>query len=146
MHEVRFNQPLAMDARGRVTLPARLWTVLDSKRVHSLVLILHGACIRAYTPADFTERVEKPLLGDDAFDPYQEEKQLLRLGFTGEVDIDRQGRIVIPENFRQAAGLGGRLVVLSLLDRLEIWDADRFAAAWEAASARRAAILGGPGA
>lgn len=144
MLEVRFNQQLSMDARGRVTLPARLKAALDTHRIYSLVFIAHGRCVRGYTPQDFTERVEKPLLGNDNFDPYEEEKQLLRLGSACEADVDRQGRLVLPAELRELVNLGSDVTMISLLDRVELWNTADFRAAFAAARTRRES-LGGVG-
>jgi MraZ protein len=144
MLEVRFNQQISMDARGRVSVPSRLKSALEFQRIHSLVFIVHGDRLRGYTPKDFSERVEAPLLANDAFDPYEDEKQLLRLGSANELDIDSQGRFVIPSELRQMAGLGDKLVMISMADRLEIWDQSRFQAAWDRAHKRRD-TLGGVG-
>jgi MraZ protein len=144
MLEVRFNQQLTVDARGRVTLPARLKAALDTHRVYSLVFIAHEGRIRGYTPKDFTERVEAPLAANDSFDPYEDEKQMLRLGSASEVDVDRQGRLVLPGELRELVGLGEKITMISLLDRIEIWSTADFQAAWKAAQARRES-LGGAG-
>ena len=144
MLEVRFNQQLTMDPRGRVTLPARLRNALEVHRINSLVFIVHGQRLRGYTPKDFAERVEAPLLADDAFDPYHDEKQLLRLGSACEIDVDRQGRMVVPAELREMAKLGENIVVVSLLDRVEIWNQADFKAAFDEA-ARRRETLGGVG-
>lgn len=144
MLEVRFNQQLTMDPRGRVTLPARLRNALEVHRVNSLVFIVHGRRLRGYTPKDFAERVEAPLLADDPFDPYHDEKQLLRLGSACEVDVDRQGRMVLPSELREGVKLGEDIVMVSLLDRLEIWNRVDFQAAFDEASRRRD-TLGGVG-
>jgi MraZ protein len=144
MLEVRFNQQLSSDARGRVTLPARLKAALDTHRVYSLVFIVHDGRIRGYTPDDFTERVERPLAANDAFDPYEDEKQLLRLGAACEVDVDRQGRLVLPAELRDLVGLGEKITMISLLDRIEIWPTAAFQAAFKAAQSRRE-TLGGAG-
>ena len=144
MLEVRFNQQISMDARGRVSVPSRLKSALDFNRIHSLVFIVHGDRLRGYAPKDFSERVEGPMLANDAFDPYEDEKQLLRLGTATELDLDNQGRFVIPSELRQLAGLGDKLVMISLLDRVEIWDPKRFEAAFSTAHRRRD-TLGGVG-
>ncbi len=146
MLDVHFNQPLTLDPRGRITLPARLKSALDAARIHELVFIVHERRLRAYTPADFKEDVEKTLMGLDPFDEWEDERQLLRVGHNCDVPVDGQGRIVIPENFRELAGLARDVVAISMLNRLEVWDADRFAAAHAAARARKANLGGGPGA
>jgi MraZ protein len=38
-----------------------------------------------------------------------------------EVDIDRQGRMAIPAQLRQYAGLEGDALVLGANDRVELW-------------------------
>ncbi len=142
MLEVRLNQPMTLDPKGRLTLPSRLKSALEAHRVSSLVFIVHEGHLRAYAPAEFTERVERPLLDLDEFDPAAEEKQRLRLGFATELDVDRQGRMVLPSNLRQMVGLDRDLVVISLLNRLEFWDPGRLEA-WYAARQQRAVIGGG---
>lgn len=144
MLEVRFNQQLSMDARGRVSLPARLKAALDTHRIYSLVFIAHGGRLRGYTPVEFTERVEKPLLDNDPFDPYEDEKQLLRLGSACEADVDRQGRLVLPAELRELVGLTEKITMISLLDRIELWNTADFLKAFEAARSRRD-TLGGVG-
>ncbi|MFH1098416.1 MAG: division/cell wall cluster transcriptional repressor MraZ [Candidatus Uhrbacteria bacterium] len=44
-----------------------------------------------------------------------------------DVELDKQGRIVIPEYLRSFAGLQRSVVVAGLYNRLEVWDAE----AWE---------------
>lgn len=142
MLEVRLNQPMTLDPKGRLTLPSRLKSAMETHRVSSLVFIVQDGHLRAYTPGDFSERVEKPLLDLDEFDPAAEEKQRLRLGFATELDVDRQGRMVLPGNLRQMAGLDRDIVIISLLNRLEFWDPQRLQD-WYAARQQRAVIGGG---
>ena len=44
-----------------------------------------------------------------------------------DVELDKQGRIVIPEYLRSFAGIHKSVVVTGLYNRMEVWDAD----AWE---------------
>jgi MraZ protein len=39
-----------------------------------------------------------------------------------EIDIDAQGRIVIPENLKQFAKLGDKVVLAGMYKRIEVWD------------------------
>ena len=39
-----------------------------------------------------------------------------------DVDVDKQGRVMLPEYLRQYAGLGKEVVVAGLYNRFEIWD------------------------
>ena len=49
-------------------------------------------------------------------------------GMAFEVELDAQGRIVIPAKFRQYAGLNGEAMLIGARDRFEIWSSER----WEA--------------
>lgn len=125
MLDVRLNTPLTVDPKGRITLPARLKAQLDHVGTNVLVFILHRDHLRAYTKDDFKKSVEAPLLEKDSFDPEVERIQRLRLGFAVEVDVDKQGRVNLPANLRGFAGIDRDAVLISLGDRVEIWDEKR---------------------
>jgi MraZ protein len=64
------------------------------------------------------------------------------LAVTEEVDVDKAGRIRLPPELRDLAGIGKDVRVFSVLDRIEIWDAAR----WEerfAQARERSPSLGG---
>jgi len=42
------------------------------------------------------------------------------------VDIDKNGRMTIPQNAREAAGLEKKVVVVGLFDHMEIWEYEAF--------------------
>lgn len=46
----------------------------------------------------------------------------LMLAGAMDVNLDKQGRVVLPEYLRGYAGLGKKAVIAGLYDRLEIWD------------------------
>lgn len=125
MLDVRLNTPLTVDPKGRITLPVRLKAQLDHVGTNVLVFILHRDHLRAYTKEDFKKSVEAPLLAMDSFDPEVERIQRLRLGFAVEVDVDKQGRVNLPANLRGFAGIDRDAVLISLGDRVEIWDEKR---------------------
>ncbi|MEX2529487.1 MAG: hypothetical protein WD960_01835 [Gemmatimonadota bacterium] len=43
-----------------------------------------------------------------------------------EVTPDKQGRILIPAWLKEAAGLDGSALLIGALDRIEVWNPDRF--------------------
>jgi len=141
---VRFNQTLTMDPKGRLALPSRLWGRLDADGVRRLVFIAYGQHVRAYTLADFA-KVESRFGELDAFDDAEEDRQRRILGLATEVDLDDGGRFVVPPVLRQLAGLTREVVMISLVDRVEIWDAERFAA-WFASPPKAVADGGAAGA
>lgn len=143
MLNVHLNTPLTLDPKGRIVLPSRVKAALDTEGVNGLVCIVHRDHLRIYTKQGFREHVEAPLLGKDSFDPVVERQQRLRLGFAVEVTVDAQGRFVVPPNLRAMVGLERDVVLMSVAERLELWDAARLQRWMEQAVA---AELGGAGA
>jgi len=43
-----------------------------------------------------------------------------------DVEVDSQGRIVLPEYLRQFAGLNKEVIVAGLYSRLELWDKEKW--------------------
>lgn len=52
----------------------------------------------------------------------------LMLAGAMDVELDKQGRVVLPEYLRQYAGIKKQVAIAGLYNRLELWDAD----VWEA--------------
>ncbi|MFH1089849.1 MAG: division/cell wall cluster transcriptional repressor MraZ [Candidatus Uhrbacteria bacterium] len=52
----------------------------------------------------------------------------LMLAGAMDVELDKQGRVILPEYLRQYAGLGKNVVVAGLYTRMEIWDATKWTA------------------
>jgi MraZ protein len=61
--------------------------------------------------------------------------QRLLLAGASEVDLDRQGRVLIPPRLRQAAEIEDEAVLVGLNVRVEIWSPPRWRAYQEAAAA-----------
>ena len=58
----------------------------------------------------------------------QDMRAFVRYFFSGasECPIDRQGRILLPPNLREFAGLKKEVVLLGLANRIEIWSKARW--------------------
>lgn len=139
MLDVRFNQQLTVDPKGRLTLPVRLkHALLEQARTNRLVFIVYGEHLRAYTHADFVAKVEARFHALDDFDPEQETRQRRVLGMVTEVDVDDAGRFIVPGHLREMVGIDRDVIAISLADRIELWDAARFKAWWTATASASA--------
>jgi MraZ protein len=45
-----------------------------------------------------------------------------------EVTPDRQGRILVPRTLQEAVGIEGQVLIIGAIDRIELWNPDRFGA------------------
>ncbi len=115
-----------IDPKGRLPVPAAFRKVMgrgDSARV---VVTLLDQCVAAFPAAEW-EKLEAQLRGLPAFN--KQVKALTRLLASRAVDceLDVQGRILLPAPLRQAASLVREVVVLGVLNRFEVWNAEAWA-------------------
>ncbi|MBE3587799.1 MAG: division/cell wall cluster transcriptional repressor MraZ [Thermoanaerobacteraceae bacterium] len=111
-----------IDAKGRLIIPARFREGLGEKFI--LTKGLDG-CLFAYPPQEWAALEKKmrslPFTKADA-------RAFVRFFFAGacECEVDKQGRILIPGNLREYAGLEKDVVVIGVSSRVEIWSAGRW--------------------
>ncbi|HXG36000.1 MAG TPA: cell division/cell wall cluster transcriptional repressor MraZ [Dehalococcoidia bacterium] len=111
-----------MDDRGRVALPAR-YRHLFTEGV-KLTLSPDGS-IEVYTPEGF-EREENRFTSEP---PTHLRGRRLRRGFSArswDAELDRQGRILIPQSLRERAGINGAVIITGRFECLEIWNPQRW--------------------
>ena len=112
----------SLDTKGRVILPARY---RDQLAEGAYVTKGKGGCLSVYTAEDFevvaSEVREQSKQGATQLNA-------ARAFFSGaqEVRPDRQGRVALPQNLRDFAGLTREVVVAGVFSRIEIWDRDRW--------------------
>jgi transcriptional regulator MraZ len=107
-----------LDDKNRLTLPAKLREQLGDE-----VVITRGldGCLSVYSRAAFDVLAER--MG--TLDPLNRETRTMqRYFFTGAppVELDRQGRMVIPAKLLESAGIEREVTVAGVYDHLEIWD------------------------
>jgi MraZ protein len=111
-----------IDDKGRVAIPARFREVLGERFV---VTKGFDSCLQAFTLSYWQELREKvdrlPISSPDA-------RNLRRLLFAPaqDVDIDRQGRGLIPQGLRVYAGLAEAVVFTGMGNYFELWSAERW--------------------
>jgi MraZ protein len=114
----------AIDERGRVAIPARYRKSFDA----GVVLRLGSeGCIEMYTTEGFDRQVSLRL-GDHESNRSREGRRVRR-GFLArafDVELDKQGRILIPQQLREPATLSDRAMVVGLGDYIELWDPARW--------------------
>jgi MraZ protein len=108
----------ALDDKNRLTLPARLRDQLGER-----VVVTRGldGCLYVYAAAEWAKLAER--VGTlDALS--SEARTMQRFFFASAVDVelDKQGRIVIPANLLESGGIGREVTVAGIYDHLEVWD------------------------
>lgn len=135
MLKIRCRQEVTIDAKGRLTLPAKIRAAIEklASRPDFLVVGPDEECVLAWVPDHFEQAVEAPLAQGDAFDPRLKDWAYKHVSSYEDLDIDPAGRINLPKSMRDQAGLTKDCLVFVLMGRIEIWDRDRWQRRYEAA-------------
>lgn len=123
----------SVDPKGRVILPAKFRGHFDRG---GYLTQFRGGCLALWTPEEFNvqsaEMEEAQRLGPA-------ERNLARVWASGtqEVEVDKQGRIAIVAPLRSFATLQDAVLVNGALNRIELWNPER----WEEKVAATEAAL-----
>ena len=107
----------SVDDKGRIAVPSKFRAQLDDGAVVSRWL---DNCLAIHTRSGWDALADKvatlPITDQNA-------RMFQRFIFAGAVDttLDGQGRVLVPQYRRAAAGLGGEAVVVGSRDHAEIW-------------------------
>lgn len=115
-----FNHNL--DTKGRMAIPAKFREELKAGAI-----ITRGIdnCLFIFTLKEWESLAQKltalPLAQANS-------RAFVRLMLAGamDVEIDAQGRILIPDYLRKYAGLSKKVVVAGLMNRIEVWDSEKW--------------------
>ncbi len=116
----RGNHPTRVDEKGRLKVPAEFKRVIDEKYgAQFYITSLDGKVAQVY-PFEEWERIEQKLAALSNFNPTKK-KFLTRTNYYGQqVEMDGQGRLLLPQLLRDAAQLKGEVAVMGYLNRLEV--------------------------
>ncbi len=117
-----------MDAKGRLAVPKRYRDAIEDASDSLLVatIDLHSPCLLIYT-MDEWEKIERKLMSLPNMDPQARLVQRLLLGHATEMEMDGQGRVLIPGLLREHANLDKNLILLGQGNKFELWSQQ----AWE---------------
>ena len=122
-----------LDAKGRLAIPSkhrdRLQEMCDS---HLVVTVDRDRCLLLYPEPEW-EGIERKFAALPALDPTARSLQRLYVGNAQEVDIDAQGRILLPQYLREFASLDKRVAFVGQGIKFELWDEQSWSARNEAA-------------
>ena len=111
-----------IDAKGRLIVPSKFREALGDEFVVTKGL---DGCLFVYDNKEWSAFEEKlkalPLMN-------KESRKFVRFFLAGaaSVEVDKQGRILIPSKLRMAAGLEKEVVFVGVLSKIEIWSKERW--------------------
>ena len=108
----------SVDTNGRVIIPSKFRDGLGEKFILTKGL---DNCLFAYSSEEWTNLETKlrslPFTDKDV-------RAFVRFFFAGatECELDKQGRILIPQNLREYASLEKDVYIIGVSTRVEVWD------------------------
>jgi MraZ protein len=118
-----------LDDKGRVSLPSRLRGELAG----NILILTQGVdrCLWLFAP-DQWKLLSRKLM--ETTSPFQARSRLVQrriIAPAQEIEIDKAGRIAVPQSLREFAGLTKDCVILGIDKYIEIWDGDQYRLYWE---------------
>jgi len=123
---LRGNYPARIDSKGRLKVPGLFRRYVEEKYGSQFYITsLDGKSALVY-PFEEWERIEEKLSRLSTFNPTKK-KFLNRTNYYGQqVEIDAQGRLLVPQLLRDTADIKGEVAVLGNLTYLEVRNMEAF--------------------
>ncbi|WP_226702251.1 division/cell wall cluster transcriptional repressor MraZ [Microbulbifer elongatus] len=121
------SHAINMDAKGRLAIPARVRDSLLEDCGGRLVVTAHTEerCLLVYPEAQWREILPK-IEALPSFNKVARRAQRLLIGYACELQVDANGRVLIPPTLREYAGLEKKLMLVGQGKKLELWSEDRW--------------------
>jgi len=123
---LRGNYPAKVDEKGRVKIPAAFLETLREYGTKFYVTSESGDFVRVY-PMKVWNEIEEKLARLPSYNRAKQ-KFLTQTNYFGQlIELDGQGRILMPPILREAAQMRGDVFVMGNLNHLQVWINKRFA-------------------
>ena len=115
---------VALDGKNRLLVPSKVREQMAAFGGDTNVVYLtkgHDGCLMLF-PGEIFEKMARSYASRLQYEePTERSVRRVFFGEAEKVTLDRQGRVLIPERLKGAAGLERELTLVGVFDRLEIW-------------------------
>ncbi len=126
-HVFRGATKLTVDDKGRLVMPTRHRERLREQCGGQLVVTIDVKfpCLLIY-PLPEWEQIERKLMALPTFQPQARRLQQLMVGHATDLELDGHGRLLLPAELREFAGLQRHAMLVGQGGRFELWDEARW--------------------
>lgn len=110
---------ITMDAKGRLAMPARYRDLLCGSLV--ITIDTEETCLLMYPELEW-QKIEASLQKLPSFNVAARRIQRLLIGHATDLDLDANGRLLLPQELRTYAHLQKQVVLIGQGNKFEIWD------------------------
>jgi MraZ protein len=107
-----------LDPKGRISLPARFRAVVADGAILTLG---QDGCLFCFPKAEWEARAGE-VRGRPLSDAKARAYARMFFGKAEPIELDAQGRLLIPQKLRGEVGIGKEAVIVGVYDRMEVWD------------------------
>ena len=141
----RGSFPHTIDDKGRVAIPGKWRDLLsaddDNRLVLTRFMVDRARCLDAYPYGEWL-RFEESMMKQRRFSPAVLKFESYYIARAHDCQIDKQGRILVPPQLREYAGLERDVVLAGVLTKFRLWSRD----GWEQVDqAAEQAMIDDPG-
>jgi MraZ protein len=126
MRSLNGEYMISLDDKGRLSLPAKIRAALEDNALMLTKAI--DECLWLYPLEEWNKLLEQVRSSSTAFNADMRALRRRLIGPAQDVEIDKAGRIAIPQTLREHADLTHDCIVLGQDNYIEIWNADRYRA------------------
>jgi len=113
---------ITLDAKGRLAVPARYRERIIARCEGQLVCTIdQDQCLLLYPLPDW-EDIERQLMRLPSLNRKARKLQRLMVGYASDLDLDAHGRVLIPRELREYAGLDRQSILIGQGHKFELWD------------------------
>jgi MraZ protein len=117
---------VTVDAKGRFAVPTRYRERIHSRcDGHLVVTVDRDHCLLMYPLSDW-EEIERKLVRLPSLNKQARRLQRLMVGYASEVEVDGNGRVLLPRELREFAGLDRQAMLIGQGNKFELWDEQRW--------------------
>jgi MraZ protein len=113
----------SIDTKGRIIVPSRFREVIKAEGQNGVMISCIDNALYAYTFNEWRD-IEKNMLANKS--RHMVKFKRVFIGNACECMSDRQDRIRIPQNLREAAGLEKEIALVGQLNHFEIWSKENW--------------------
>ena len=121
INSFRGSSEHGLDSKGRLNIPARFKDVLSRKYDDRLLITPWRKCLRIYPLLEWA-KIEDAILNRGQQNAKTAKLVRHLVGNSAEVQIDKNGRILLPISLRTMGNIDKEVVLLGMTSFIEVWD------------------------
>lgn len=115
---------VTFSGQGRIIIPKKIREALGNGKTFTLTKGF-DSCLSGFRNNDW-EKAAKELISQSSLEMQKSETKRHLFSSAAIVEIDRQGRFVIPKTLLEYAGLNNKAAIIGVGDHFEVWEPNKW--------------------